>query len=106
MANWVIRSARWFKSLYELLREELLRQDIVNADETRDHVLREDGLESKQMSQMWVFCSAEKKIALYQYNPSHSGRVAREMLQDFSGYTQADGYSGYHCLDSVTHVGG
>lgn len=27
------------------------------------------------------------------------------MLQDFSGYTQTDGYSGYHCLDSVTHVG-
>lgn len=105
MSNWVIRSARWFKPLYELLRKELLRQDIVNVDETRVHVLKEDGRESKQMSQMWVFCSAEKKIALYQYSPSRSGRVAREMLQGFSGYTQTDGYSGYHCLDSVTHVG-
>ena len=105
MANWVIRSSRWFKPLYELLRRELLRQDIVNVDETRVHVLKEDGRESKQMSQMWVFCSAEKKIALYQYSPSRSGRVAKEMLQGFSGYTQTDGYSGYHCLDSVTHVG-
>ena len=26
MANWVIRSARWFRPLYELLRKELLRQ--------------------------------------------------------------------------------
>ena len=77
MANWVIRSARWFKPLYELLRKELLRQDIVNVDETRVHVLKEDGRESKQMSQMWVFCSAEKKIALYQYSPSRSGRVAK-----------------------------
>lgn len=84
MANWVIRSARWFKPLYDLLRRELLRQDIVNVDETRVHVLKEDGRESKQMSQMWVFCSAEKKIALYQYSPSRSGRAAREMLQDFS----------------------
>ena len=81
MANWVIRSARWFKPLYDLLRRELLRQDIVNVDETRVHVLKEDGRESKQMSQMWVFCSAEKKIALYQYSPSRSGRAAREMLQ-------------------------
>lgn len=105
MANWVIRSSRWFKPLYELLRRELLRQDIVNVDETRVHVLKEDGRESRQMSQMWVFCSAEKKIALYQYSPSRSGRVAKEMLQGFSGYTQTDGYSGYHCLDSVTHVG-
>ena len=54
----------------------------------------------------WVIRSAaEKKIALYQYSPSRSGRVAREMLQGFSGYTQTDGYSGYNCLDSVTHVG-
>ena len=105
MANWVIRSARWFKPLYEQLRRELLRQDIVNVDETRVHVLKEDGRESSQMSQMWVFCSAEKKIALYQYSPSRSGRVAKEMLQGFSGYTQTDGYSGYNCLDSVTHVG-
>ena len=86
MANWVIRSARWFKPLYEQLRRELLRQDIVNVDETRVHVLKEDGRESSQMSQMWVFCSAEKKIALYQYSPSRSGRVAKEMLQGFSGY--------------------
>lgn len=105
MANWVIRSARWFKPLYEQLHKELLRQDIVNVDETRVHVLKEDGRESSQMSQMWVFCSAEKKIALYQYSTSRSGRVAKEMLQGFSGYTQTDGYSGYNCLDSVTHVG-
>ena len=51
MANWVIRSARWFKPLYEQLRRELLRQDIVNVDETRVHVLKEDGRESSQMSQ-------------------------------------------------------
>ena len=69
-------------------------------DETRVHVLNEDGRESSQMSQMWVFCSAEKKIALYQYSPSRSGRVAKEMLQGFSGSTQTDGYSGYNCLDS------
>ena len=93
------------QALYEQLRRELLRQDIVNVDETRVHVLKEDGRESSQMSQMWVFCSAEKKIALYQYSPSRSGRVAKEMLQGFSGYTQTDGYSGYNCLDSVTHVG-
>ena len=99
------QEAYWKGQGVELRRNELLRQDIVNVDETRVHVLKEDGRESRQMSQMWVFCSAEKKIALYQYSPSRSGRVAKEMLQGFSGYTQTDGYSGYHCLDSVTHVG-
>src|SRR5699024_3232410 len=95
----------WFVPLWNLLRKEMLQQSIVNADETRCHVLKEDGRESKQMSQMWVYCSPEKKIALYQYHPSRKGQVAKEMLGDFSGYLQTDGYSGYHCLDRVTHVG-
>ena len=105
MANWIIRSSRWFIPLWNLLRKEMLQQSIVNADETRCHVHKEDGRESKQMSQMWVYCSPEKKIALYQYHPSRKGQVAKEMLGDFSGYLQTDGYSGYHCLDRVTHVG-
>lgn len=28
-----------------------------------------------------------------------------KLQQGFSGYPQTDGYSGYHCLNSVTHVG-
>lgn len=70
MANWIIRSSKWFVPLLNAFREELLKCDIVNADETRCHVLKEDGREAKQMSEMWVFCSPEKNIALYQYKPS------------------------------------
>ena len=70
--------------------------DIVNADETRCHVLKEDGRE---------FCSPEKNIALYQYKPSRGGKVASEMLKGFSGYLQTDGYSAYNAVKSATHVG-
>ena len=68
-------------------------------------MLKEDGRESKQMSRMWVFCSREKNIALYQYNPTRSGTVAREMLKDYSGYLQTDGYSAYNAVEKATHVG-
>lgn len=105
MANWIIRSSKWFVPLWNAFREELLECDIVNADETRCHVLKEDGRESKQMSEMWVFCSPEKNIALYQYKPSRGGKVAKEMLKGFSGYLQTDGYSAYNAVESVTRVG-
>ena len=62
MANWVIRSARWFKPLYEQLRRELLRQDIVNVDETRVHVLKEDGRESSQMSQRLLRLYPDRRL--------------------------------------------
>lgn len=57
------------------------------------------------MSEMWVFCSPEKNIALYQYKPSRGGKVAKEMLKGFSGYLQTDGYSAYNAVESVTRVG-
>ena len=105
MANWVIRSSRWFVPLWDLLRKELLSGDIVNADETTCQVLKEDGRDAKKKSQMWVFCSPEKKIALYKYAPSRGGKVAREMLEGFSGYLQTDGYSGYNSVEDATRVG-
>ena len=105
MANWIIRSSKWFVPLWNAFREELLKCDIVNADETRCHVLKEDGRETKQMSEMWVFCSPEKNIALYQYKPSRGGKVAKEMLKGFSGYLQTDGYSAYNAVESVVRVG-
>lgn len=85
-ANWIIRSSRWFVPLWDAFRKELLRCDIVNADETDCHVLKEDGRELKQMSKMWMFCSPEKNIALYQYRASRKGQVVKEMLEGFSGY--------------------
>lgn len=105
MANWIIRSSCWFQPLWDVLRKELLSSGIINADETECHVLKEDGRESKQMSRMWVFCSKEKHIALYQYNPTRSGTVAREMLKDYSGYLQTDGYSAYNAVEKATRVG-
>lgn len=105
MANWIIRSSRWFEPFWEIFRQELLQCDIVNADETPCHVLKEDGRESKQMSRMWVFCSPEKNIALYLYKTSRKGQVASEMLEGFSGYLQTDGYSAYNAVADATRVG-
>ncbi len=105
MANWVIRSSRWFVPLWELLRNELLDSDIINADETDCHVLKEDGREAKQMSKMWLFCSPQKNISLYKYHPSRGGKVANEMLKGFSCYLQSDGYSAYNAVDTAIRVG-
>jgi len=105
LANWVIRSSRWFEPLRDRMQKEMIKSDIVHADETDLHVLKEDGRETKQISKMWVFYAPEKKIALYQYKPSRSGTVAKEMLNGFRGYLQTDGYTAYNAVENVTRVG-
>lgn len=50
LANWIVRSSRWFEPVCEQMRKELLRGDIVHADETEFQVLKEDGRKAEQKS--------------------------------------------------------
>ena len=44
MANWcIISSSEYLLPIYERLHEELLKRDVIHADETTCQVLREDG---------------------------------------------------------------
>ncbi|PIE57522.1 MAG: hypothetical protein CSA33_07920 [Desulfobulbus propionicus] len=55
---------------------------------------------------MWVFRRADshRQVLLYQYHPTQNGDVVR----DFKGYLQTDGYAGYDFLDrrkDIHHIG-
>ncbi|WP_243111227.1 IS66 family transposase [Acutalibacter sp. 1XD8-33] len=56
MANWVIAAhERWFGELFRRLREELLSNEILHADEITLTVLWEDGRKATQKSYVWVY---------------------------------------------------
>ena len=48
---------------------------------------------------------AEHPIVLYDYAPGRGQEYPNAFLKGFHGYLQTDGYSGYHGLKGVTHVG-
>ena len=52
MARWVIQVSDKFKPLYATLKEHLLQQVVVQADETPLNVLKED-----KQCYMWLYCS-------------------------------------------------
>ena len=59
---------------------------------------------------MWVFCGGPLSltIVLYQYHPTRSGKVVQDILEDYLGYVQSDGYSGYDHLSrnpDIIHMG-
>ncbi|KHK00066.1 Accessory secretory protein Asp1 [Desulfovibrio sp. TomC] len=50
----------------------------------------------------------EKPVVLFRYHPTRAGSVAAEILGDFKGYLQTDGYSGYEALgerEGLRHLG-
>lgn len=98
LANWVIKGAKWFDPVIKMLWEYTYREPVLNADETPTRVLKIDGKPSKKKCQMWVVCTgaaASKKIALYTYKDSRRKTVVQELLGDYKGVVQTDGYQSY-----------
>ena len=108
LANWIIRSSLWFKPLYDLMLGELLKEDIVHADETELRVLKRDGKPTNSMSRMWVFGTGKhslKPMFLYRYHPTRSAKVVEEILGEYTGYLQTDGYEAYTHAWKATRIG-
>jgi transposase len=110
LANYVIKSAKVFQPLVNLLREHQNSGDIVAMDETRIQVLKEPNKAVTSDKYMWVSLggSEAQKSVLFHYDPSRSGEVPINLLEGFTGYLQTDGYAGYNAACEkyeLTHVG-
>lgn len=109
MTGWVIQVSEKFALLYVVLKEHLLQQVVVQANETLLNVLKKD-----KQCYMWLYYSGAdspdatipsmKNIALYGQN-SRSRTCSVAFLGDYSGYLQTNGYGVYDGLNQVTNVG-
>ena len=109
LANWIIRSANdWLEPLWGTMKDHLLRQAVIHADETVIQVLKEEGKKPSSESRMWVYCSGNtgtEPVVLFEYQPSRSGEHAKRFLEGFHGWLQTDGYAGYNKVLDVTRCG-
>lgn len=103
MANWIVMSSEnWLSHIYEAMRQELLKRDVLHADETSVQVIRQTGKKATSNSYMWLYRSSggEKSVVLYDYQPTRSSSNPKRFLAGFKGYLHTDGYSGYHNLST------
>ena len=102
LANWVVKASMLVKPLYDMMKGDLLENDILHADETVLEVLKEPGREATTDSYMWVYRTSgfcENPIVMYEYTQGRSGEYPKKFLDGFVGYLNTDGYSGYHKLE-------
>ena len=113
MCNWVIKSSEiYFSLVYDWMKDVLLKQPVVQADETTLKVNR-DGRKAGSSSYMWVYITGEhddsgKKIVLYDYCRTRSTEHLREFLSSYKGILVSDGYQSYHTFSkeqSLTSAG-
>jgi transposase len=110
MSRYGMSVADKLKDLYEMMKSDLQTCRIVGIDETRLKVLKEPDRPKGCHSYMWVFRGADidRKILLFNYNPSRSSKVPFDIMNGYKGVIQTDGYAGYNKLaksPDIKHAG-
>ncbi len=110
MSDWMIAAAAACEPLLELLRELLRSGPKLQIDETTVQVLKEPGRDNTTKSYVWVARGGppETPVLVYRYEPSRGAWVPADIIGDYQGYVQTDGYEGYErpcSRPGVVHVG-
>jgi len=107
LSNWMLRGSEWLELIYRRLRQKLLEQEILHADETTIQVLKEPGRAAESESFMWLYRTGcvGPPIVLFEYQPTRSGEHPKRFLEGFKGYLHVDGYAGYHEIPDVILAG-
>jgi transposase len=107
MCGWVAEAAELARPLVHWMRRDLLHSRIIQTDDTPVTVLDSEGGTHK--GRVWVYLGDRgHPHVVYDYTPTRGGDGPSRFLQGFSGYLQADAYSGYDALyasGSVLEVG-
>ena len=94
-SRWMLEVGQKLQPLIDLIFKSIKSTGYVHADETAVTVLKnkKSGVDSYK-GYMWVYTNDQGSI--YDFRTSRAGRHPQEMLSDFEGYLQVDGYAGYN----------
>lgn len=106
LSNWVIGVVTELLDVYNLMKDELLKSNYVQADETTLNVIEHNGNESKAKKYMWLYKTGASlnPIILYDYQKTRASSCPKEFLKGFSRFLQTDGYQGYNKVENVKRV--
>ena len=107
LTDWVSATCKLIAPLYDALKAEVLQTSYLHADETPIKVLDKEKKGETHRGYYWVYHSSIKKLVLFDYREGRSREGPSEILKNFTGYLQTDGYNAYDIFDEkkqITHI--
>lgn len=93
LCGWVGSVADLLKPLYDLMCQHVLRSGVIHTDDTGIKMLSEGHCQS---CKFWTYVGDETNpYAVYEFSLTREGENPSRFLKDFTGYLQADAFSGY-----------
>ena len=95
LGDWMAQSAALLQPLYDEMVRRTLTSLVVHTDDTTLPVLDPDR-EHTRTARLWVYLGDwTNPYNVFDYTPDHTGKGPQKFLAAFTGYLQADAYSGY-----------
>lgn len=100
MSDWISAASQLISPLYEVLKKKVLSSDYLQADETPIKVLDRDKKGKIHRGYYWVYRDPVSGLVLFDYRQGRGREGPTEMLKDFEGHLQTDGYGVYDSFDN------
>src|ERR1700720_2122663 len=111
LSDWVGQAVWLLQPIVEGIRNHVFAAEKIHGDDTPVPVL-EPGLGRTRTGRLWVyvrddrpFCGPAPPAAVYVYSPDRGGEHPAAHLAHFTGFLQADAYSGFAALYEPREAG-
>jgi transposase len=95
ISGWMKNTLLMLVALYELHKKQVLSSTYLHVDETTIKVLDETKKGKRHLGYYWVYHNSNEKIVLFDYREGRGREGPNDILKDYKGYLQTDGYIGY-----------
>lgn len=100
MSDWVAMCLDLLEPLYETLKRKITASGYLQADETPIKVLDRNIKGKTHLGSYWVYRDPVSGLVLFDYRKSRGREGPREILENFEGFLQSDGWSAYPGFDN------
>jgi transposase len=103
--GWFAASIDLLEPLYDVLKKEVTSSDYIQIDETTIPVMDSDRPGATRKGYHWIIRAPEMRKLYFHYDRgSRAQRVAVDILRDFKGAVQSDGYGAYNIYENKEGV--
>ena len=104
LTDWVSSTCKLIEPLYEALKKEVLKSSYLHVDETPIKVLDKDKKGQTHRGYYWVYQNSIDKIVFFDYQEGRGREGPMNVLENFQGYLQTDGYNAYEIFDKRSGI--
>jgi transposase len=102
--NWFKQGCNLIEPLYQAHERQVLSTKYLSVDETPIKVLDKTKKGTTHQGYYWVYYNIQNRQVLFKYQTGRGAVWPKEILKNYNGYLQTDGYSAYNQFDEVEGI--